>query len=170
METPISPDDPAVKGGEAFSQLLASAPNAKIRKNRLDYALQILNRAPGETLYVPRARITNPNPPEAVEKDDRLLFTFAASTAGMIIAERARKSGDTPEERAKSVFRFMSECAELAPHANVLLIVPTEAAPEIDEDALETAINVYFTTAKQNRLEAIRRECARAMNESEARQ
>ena len=168
METTTSPDDPAVKGCEAMLRFVNSAPSPKTEKNRREYVRKIMNIPQGEAFYIPMAANTNPTPPPSVAEADRDLFTFAASWANVLVCEYERKPGDTPERRERVLQRIMSRCAELAPHAAVVVVVPNDAAPVIDADALNAAINTYFELEKRNRYEAARRECARALHESEA--
>ena len=170
METPISPDDRAVKGCAAMLRFMNYAPTAKAEKNRREYVRKILHRYPDEAFPLAMAVNTNPNPPSFVVEADRDLFTFATSTADVVIGEYAPPYGDTPERRESALQRFMSRCGELAPHAAVVVVMPNAAAPVIDEDALDAAINTYFSLAKRNAEAEARRERARARLESEARQ
>lgn len=170
MDKPhITKDDPAVRQCEAMLRFIHSAPDAETEKNRRALVRKIIKNwnDPDATPEIIPPTIANPDAPPVFKAVERNLFEFAAGRADVIIGQYMAKPNDTPESRERSLREFLEKCRELAPHAEVIVLMPSaNGAEKIDEAALDAAVRIYATVSRDNRAEEARRERIRARSES----
>lgn len=166
----LSKDDPAVRQCEAMLRYIRAAPDAATEKNRRAQVNDILRNwnNPDATIELIPASTVIPNPPQRTIDSDRALFEFAAGAANVIIGQYRPRPDDTPESRERSLRDFLAQCRELAPHAEVVVLMPSEKshARWIDDSALVAAVRTYATVSRANAEKEARRERMRAKRES----